>query len=237
MNQDEAVSAIRKDLKALVEPEYKKGLYRYFKEEINPLGVRSGNARKVAVKYFDLLSNEWEFNDFVKLSERLLKKGYFEECGIAIDLMEMSNTQFTEKTFYMFEDWLNKYVKNWAHCDTLCNHSVGILVERYTRLIGELKKWTGSKNRWVRRASTVSLILPARKGLFLKEVFEVSEKLMTDNDDMVQKGVGWLLKEASKKHEKEVVKFLLKWKDKTSRVVLRYATEKVSKSNRIMVLS
>lgn len=55
-------------------------------------------------------------------------------------------------------------------------------------------------------------------------------------DDMNQKGLSWLLKETTRKHEKEVVKFLLKWKTKTSRLVLRYATEKVSISNRKLVL-
>ena len=59
---------------------------------------------------------------------------------------------------------------------------------------------------------------------------------MQDEDEMVQKGVGWLLKEASRKHEEELVKFLLKWKHKTSRLVLRYATEKVSLKNRKLVL-
>jgi len=41
----------------------------------------------------------------------------------------------------------------------------------------------------------------ARKGMFLKEVFEISDILLMDRDDMVQKGYGWLLKEASKKHQ------------------------------------
>jgi len=236
MNQDEAVSKIRKDLKSLAEGEYKKGIYRYFKEEIKPYGVRSHNVRKVAIKYFNLLK-DWKFEDLAKLSERLLEGGWFEEGDVGIDLMELSNKQFTEKTFYVFEGWLNKYVKNWAHCDILSNHSIGIIIERHPEFIDELKKWTKSKNRWVRRSSAVSLIIPAKKGLFLKEIFSISEELMTDEDDMVQKGVGWLLKEASRKHEKEVVKFLLKWKDKTSRVILRYATEKMKLANRKSVLS
>ena len=53
---------------------------------------------------------------------------------------------------------------------------------------------------------------------------------------MNQKGLSWLLKETTRKHEKEVVKFLLKWKTKTSRLVLRYATEKVSYKNSKLVL-
>lgn len=237
MNQEEAVLKIRKDLKASVDLKYKEGECRYFKEKIKPIGVRSAVVGEITQKYFLLLKKEWKYEDFVKLGERLLKDGWFEEIGIAFSFMERLSDQFTEESFYLFEDWLNKYVSNWANCDYLSNHLIGDVVEKYPKYIDDLMKWTKSKNRWVRRSSAVSLIIPAKKGLFLKEIFRISERLMQDEDEMVQKGVGWLLKEASRKHEDEVVKFLLKWKSKTSRLVLRYATEKVSLKNRKLVLS
>lgn len=40
----------------------------------------------------------------------------------------------------------------------------------------------------------------ARKGDMLDQVFRIADRLMTDGDDMVRKGMGWLLKEASKDH-------------------------------------
>jgi 3-methyladenine DNA glycosylase AlkD len=151
--------------------------------------------------------------------------------------MRRLKKHFTEETFYLFEKWVNKYVHNWAHCDDLSSHLIGEVVDMHPKFINNLIKWTKSKNRWVRRSSAVSLVVHARHGKYLKEIFKISEKLMQDKDDMVQKGVGWLLKEASKKHEKEVVKFLLKWKNKTSRLVLRYATEKVSYKNKKLVMN
>jgi 3-methyladenine DNA glycosylase AlkD len=236
MNQEEVVLKIRRELKSKVEPKYKEGVCRYFKEQVKPIGVRFPVVGKITDKYFKLLKNEWKYEDFVNLSEKLLKDGYLEENAIAFGLMDCLNKQFTEESFYLFEGWLKKYVSNWANCDHLSNHLIGDVVVKYPKFIKNLLEWTKSNNRWVRRSSAVSLIIPAKNGLFLKEVFRIAEKLMQDDDDMVQKGVGWLLKEASRKHEKEVVKFLLKWKPKTSRLVLRYATEKVSKSNRKLVL-
>lgn len=50
-------------------------------------------------------------------------------------------------------------------------------------------------------------------------------KLLTDTDDMVQKGYGWLLKEASRKHQKEVFDYVMKNKNVMSRTALRYAIE------------
>jgi 3-methyladenine DNA glycosylase AlkD len=55
----------------------------------------------------------------------------------------------------------------------------------------------------------------------------MSEILLTDKDDMVQKGYGWLLKEASKKHQAEVFDYVMKWKAKMPRTALRYAIEKM----------
>ena len=88
---------------------------------------------------------------------------------------------------------------NWAKCDTLCNHTLGTFVEMYPQFIDNLGVWARADNRWLRRASAVTLILPARKGLFLKEAFEISDTLLMDRDDMVQKGYGWLLRRQAKR--------------------------------------
>lgn len=237
MNQEQVILEIRKDLKSSVNVKYKEGIYRYFKEQVKPIGVRFPIVGKITQKYFNLLKKEWKYEDFVELSEKLLKDGWLEETAIAFGFMERLNKQFTEESFYLFETWLNKYVSNWANCDHISAHLIGEVVDKYyPKFINNLIKWTISDNRWVRRSSAVSLVVHARHGKYLKDVFKVSENLMQDKDEMVQKGVGWLLKEASRKHEKEVVDFLIRWRLKTSRLVLRYATEKVSKANRELVL-
>jgi 3-methyladenine DNA glycosylase AlkD len=97
----------------------------------------------------------------------------------------------------------------------------------YPEFIERLAVWARSRNRWLRRASAVTLILPARKGDFLKQVFLIADILLEDRDDMVQKGYGWMLKEASKKHQAEVFDYVMKWKAKMPRTALRYAIEKM----------
>ena len=80
----------------------------------------------------------------------------------------------------------------------------------------------------------MSLVPPARRGLLLEDVFILSDRLMEDEDDMVQKGVGWLLKEASKRHPEEVRDYLLRWRDRAPALVLRYASEKLPKDKRVL---
>lgn len=125
----------------------------------------------------------------------------------------------------VFEKWIEKYVNNWAKCDGFCNHAVGDLIAKYPDSVEHLKKWARSDNRWLKRASAVALIIPAKKGIFLKEAFEISDILLVDADDMVQKGYGWLLKEESRKHQKEVFEYVIENRDKMPRRALRYAIE------------
>jgi 3-methyladenine DNA glycosylase AlkD len=71
----------------------------------------------------------------------------------------------------------------------------------------------------------VSLIVPAKKGDFMQEAFEICDVLLGDEDDMVQKGYGWLLKEESRKHQKEVFDYVVKNRKVMPRTALRYAIE------------
>ena len=68
----------------------------------------------------------------------------------------------------------------------------------------------------------------------LDDAFRIADRLMKDRDDMVQKGVGWLLKEASKKHPTEVRDYLLKWRTRTSALLLRNASEKLPADMRVL---
>jgi len=83
----------------------------------------------------------------------------------------------------------------------------------------------------------VSVVVPARRGMYLTESFRVADKLMADEEDMVRKGVGWLLKEHTAHQPDEVVDYLKSWTARTSRLVLRYATEKLPPERRNEVLS
>jgi 3-methyladenine DNA glycosylase AlkD len=97
----------------------------------------------------------------------------------------------------------------------------------YPDYLESLKGWAKSNKRWVKRASAVSLIVPAKRGRFLKDIFEIADILHSDADDMVQKGYGWMLKAASQSHQQEVFDYMLNCKDTMPRTSLRYAIEKM----------
>jgi len=137
--------------------------------------------------------------------------------------------QYSPEDFLVFEKWVSLYVNNWASCDTLCNHTIGTLIEMYPELIDKLLSWTHSENRWLRRGAAVTLIIPARHGKFLDYIFKIADALLVDTDDLVQKGYGWMLKAASEAHQIEVFDYVMKNKAIMPRTALRYAIEKMPK--------
>jgi len=222
---------IREELKANADEKTKKSFQRFFKEEIACYGVKTAIVRKIAKKHWSevkLFSKEKIF----ALCEELFQSDYTEEAFVASFWLPNMVEQLEPNDLSVFKAWIKKYINNWAKCDTFCNHTVGGLVEKHPESVSEVKSWAKSENRWLKRAAAVSLIVPAKKGEFLQEVFEVSDTLLSDEDDMVQKGYGWLLKAASRKHQKEVFNYVLKNRKTMPRTALRYAIELMPKELR-----
>jgi 3-methyladenine DNA glycosylase AlkD len=209
---------------------------RFFKEQVLYHGVKMGVVDKLAAESYKQI-NHLAKDEIFALCEELLKTDYGEEAAISFKWAYRLNRQYEPEDFYLFEKWLEKYVNSWAKCDEFCNHSVGTLIERYPEYVQELKRWAKSDNRWMRRASVVTLILPARRGLFLDDVFEIADILLLDKDDLVRKGYGWALKEASRVHRQEVYDYVVKHRAIMPRVALRYAIELMSQEMRKTAMS
>jgi 3-methyladenine DNA glycosylase AlkD len=220
-----SIQDIQQELEQNIDPAPKVSPEYYFKEPVKYHGVKTIIVNNIARARFKQVAHLSK-NDIFSLCTDLFKTGYMEEAFIACEWAYRLHAQFEPADFVVFEDWLNKYIDNWAKCDTLCNHTVAAFIEKYPDYVKYLKSWTKSDNRWLRRAAAVTLILPARNGQFLDDVFEIADSLLIDKDDLVQKGYGWVLKEAGKTHQAEVFNYILKHKAVMPRTALRYAIEK-----------
>ncbi len=220
------LSDIRQALIDSADDKTKATSQNYFKEEIKFYGVRVPLVNKISKDIFTIVKTKSK-EDIFALCIALWKSGYLEESFIACNLSYYINKQYQSSDFKIFDNWVNNYVSNWASCDTLCNHSVGTFVEMYPEYISELKRWALSENRWVKRSAAVTLIIPARKGMFLSDIFDIADTLLTDKDDMVQKGYGWMLKAASEYYRDEVFEYVMSKKAVMPRTSLRYAIEKM----------
>jgi len=222
------IDKIRKQLKESADSKTKETSQRFFKEKIEFYGVKVPVVNKISKDSFKEIATSDKTTIF-RLIEILWQSGMLEESFIACHWTYSLRKSFQPNDFNTFKNWVDKYINNWASCDTFCNHSMGEFIQMYPDFLTELKKFTTSKNRWMRRAAAVSLIIPARKGLFLDTIFEIAENLIADKDDLVQKGYGWMLKVASEPHRQEVFDFVMSKKAMMPRTALRYAIEKMPK--------
>lgn len=219
------IAKIRNELKENVDEKTKNSAQHFFKEKVEVYGVKTSTVGKIAKKYFNQIKH-LDKKEIFSLCEQLLQSNYCEDAYIAFNWSDRIYKTYAPGDFEIFKHWIEAYVDNWAKCDTLCNHTIGSFIEQFPQYIDQLKSWTSSDNRWLRRAAAVTLILPARKGKFLGDVFAISDRLLRDKDDLVQKGYGWMLKEASKLHLQEVFDYVMKNKQDMPRTALRYSIEK-----------
>lgn len=220
------IEQIRQELEKNADEKTRISSKNFFKEEIITYGVKSQLIHQVSKDLFKPLSTISKPEVFA-ICEILWQSGYFEESIVACNWSYAMRKKYTPADFEVFERWISQYVSNWASCDTLCNHTVGEFIEMFPDFVSGLKKFALSGNRWVRRAAAVSLIIPARKGKFLNDIFEIADILLLDEDDLVQKGYGWMLKAASQAHQEAIYNYVIKNKKVMPRTALRYAIEKM----------
>jgi 3-methyladenine DNA glycosylase AlkD len=228
---DPVIVRIRQELEAQADPEIRQTSKRFFKEEITCYGMKTAAVMAIAKKYWKEIKNR-DKQEIFELCEELYRSGYLEESFIVSNWAHALSGRYEREDLLVFRRWIETYITNWASCDGFCNHTMGDFIERYPEYTAELKRWTQSGNRWMRRAAAVSLIVPAKHGKFLPEAMEIADLLLTDGDDMVQKGYGWLLKEASRQHTDEVFAYVMRNKKVMPRTALRYAIELMPKELR-----
>ncbi len=230
------IEKLRNELLLICDEKVKLSSQRYFKEKVQFHGVNNPNTTKIANKLFSEIKDKSKPEIF-EFCETLWSSGYMEEAIAACNWSYRMKRKYEPTDFKIFYHWIDKYVTNWAKCDTFCNHNVGYFVEQYPDYLNKLKEMATSSNRWMRRASAVSLIVPARKGKFLNTIFEIANILLLDKDDLVQKGYGWMLKAASETHQNEVFEYVLKNKNVMPRTALRYAIEKMPQELKNIAMS
>jgi 3-methyladenine DNA glycosylase AlkD len=229
---DPVIVTIRKELAANADPAIQATAQRFFKEEISCYGIKTATVIAISKKYWKEVQSRNK-QDIFLLCEELYGSGMMEEAFVVSAWIPLLKDRYERDDLFIFRHWIATYITNWAACDGFCNHAVGDFIEKFPGAVTELKEWTRSENRWMRRAAAVSLIVPAKHGKFLGDAIEIADLLLTDTDDMVQKGYGWLLKEASRKHRDEVFAYVMQNKKAMPRTALRYAIELMPKELRV----
>jgi 3-methyladenine DNA glycosylase AlkD len=232
---DYIADQIRRALKEGGSVEHAEGVQWFFKEEIKSRGWYTAALRKAAAQFRRGIAGEQGMDFLVQVADQLFSGRILEEKAMAVFLLEKQTENFGEKEFKLFASWLDR-VSNWADHDALAHYLLAPMVAADPARCREVFLWAKSPNRWRRRAACVALIRGARERRFFEQIVRLSNQLLSDEDDMVQKGLGWLLREAAKADPRRTVPYLMKIRKSAPRLVLRTACETLSLSVRKAIL-
>jgi 3-methyladenine DNA glycosylase AlkD len=207
----------------------------FFKEEVQSRGWYAAELRKVAVRFRRSIVREQGMDFLVQIADKLFSGRILEEKGFAVLLLEKQTKDFGAPEFALFASWLDR-VSSWADHDALAHYLLAPMVAAEPARYREVLRWAKSPNRWRRRGACVALIRAAREKQLFPEITRLSNLLLADQDDMVQKGLGWLLRETAKADPKRTVPYLMTIRARAPRLVLRTACETLSLNARRRVL-
>lgn len=187
------------------------------------IGLRVPRSRKVARQFIDLSLHE---------TEQLLESPIHEHRLVALIILTMQIKKAdANKAKEIYELYLRRTdrVNNWDLVDVSCRDIVGRYLFDKSRK--PLYVLTNSTNLWVRRIAIVSTWWFIRE-YQLDDTFELSKILLNDREDLIQKAVGWMLREAGKRDEEALIEFLESYASSMPRTMLRYSIERLSVSDK-----
>jgi 3-methyladenine DNA glycosylase AlkD len=205
---------------------------RFFKEGYDAYGVNPDIFEKWFKNKLEFYKTNLNTSELIELSGMLIKSGKYEEGGYAIWFMKACLHDFSEKHLVILKEWLDFYIKNWAHTDILAFEVISEFILRDIISPNDLTSWVKSDSKWTKRA--VPVILIKTINLYkIQDLLLIIHPMINDPEKMVQQGLGWFLREAWKKHPSAIEVYLLKIKDFAPRTIIQYATEKMSKEEKL----
>jgi len=208
----------------------------FFKEEVQSRGWYTADLRKVAVRCRRTIVREQGIEFLLCVADKLFRGRILEEKIFAVFLLEKLVDQFGEAEFRLFESWLPR-IASWADHDALVHYLISPMIAADTGRASKVFVWAGSKDRWHRRAACVGLIRGTRQRRLFPQIVRLSNLLLGDEDDLVQKGLGWLLRETVKYNRPKAVPYLCQVRRRAPRLILRTACETLDATQRRRILA
>ena len=207
----------------------------FFKEEVKSRGWYTNEIRKLARRMSRAIANDAGIDYLFAVADDLFDGDVLEEKVLAVFLLDNRDGELTEKHFRALVRWVPR-ISSWADHDGLMHYLIGPMMLAEPKRTAWALRWTKSKDRWHRRAAAVSLIRGVREKKFAREAKFVTLALLGDKDDMVQKGLGWLLREQAKYDRAHALPMLRSIRTKAPRLVLRTACETLPPDLRAEIL-
>lgn len=218
---------------------------RYFPHGINCIGASAADI-KLIISNFQQDNAKLTADEILVITEYLLKNAHYsEEVLLAFGLInKFVKKHYGDELMLRFEYWLEHYANNWSQVDDLCIKTIYQYLLARPHLIATTQHWAHSQVSWCRRASNVVWVKFIKRKIgksiyYLddKLVFNNCDLLIEDEDEFVQKSIGWLLKVTAIHHQQAVIDYLFLNHSNMARTTIRYAIEKMPLTTRKQVLA
>ncbi|MBI2051634.1 DNA alkylation repair protein [Candidatus Roizmanbacteria bacterium] len=221
---------LKKDLHKLKNPQRAKFLTGFFKTGKGQygegdifLGIRVPDIRKVAKKYTNLA-----LKDVEKLISDAIHEARLAGLLVLVAIYEKGD-KGVQKQIFDFYVKNAKLVNNWDLVDLTAHRIVGEhLLDKDRSLLYKLAK---SDNLWEKRIAVIATYAFIKKNQY-NDTLKVSKMLSHDKHDLIQKAVGWMLRETGKRDQAVLESFLKKNYKIMPRTTLRYAIERFGEKKR-----
>lgn len=229
----EALSFLREHANADKAASYQ----RYFKEPVDYFGVDYKEMKGYQAELIVRVRDSWSPADAVAFCQAMVKDLHMESRGLGYQIVAQFVTVARPELLADIRGWLEKNCGNWGLVDNLAPSVLAPLLDRYPDLIPQVIEWTDSSNLWLRRGAVVAFVPLVRKNKkYLATAYRVARRVLADEQDLMHKATGWLLREAGKHDPNRLEKFLLQHGARVPRTTVRYATEKFAKEDRQRIL-
>ena len=192
------------------------------------LGIRMPTLRKCLREYSDISLGD---------TLELLKTSFHEARLLALLILvaKYSSAANSSEEDAIYRSYLShtEFINNWDLVDTSAAQIVG--AHLFTRDRKPIYRLARSGNLWERRIAVISTFYFIRREEF-SDTLAIAGLLLRDRQDLIHKAVGWMLREVGNRNRETEVGFLTKHYRKMPRTMLRYAIEKLPKSERIAYL-
>lgn len=212
----------------------------YFRGEhgLRFYNVGTDRMRALARDTYAAGGNRWTVEGAMRLADILMRDPYLETKSVGIEVVARFRKSFTPLLLPRWKRWLATNLSaNWATTDAMCGLLIGPLLVDRPALALRMRAWSRDRNMWVRRASAVGLIPSVRRGTALDLAYEIAARLHADREDLIQKAVGWMLREAGKTDMPRLERYLLANGARIPRTTLRYAIERFPEPKRREILA
>ena len=200
-------------------------------------GVRA-EAKKRIMRAHRAAIRSLQVQDQLILAKKLIESEYGEQQSVGLFVLEPLADQFSPDKF----DELDKYVRylhGWSKIDSYTGSLLRDVLFQYPdEFINLIQSWNQDEDLWLRRASVVLFTRKvAKSGRFNDVALELCNNLVYDPELLVQKGVGWSLKDLMRNDKERIINFVIELRARgVSSVITLYAMKDIKGDERAAIL-